>query len=160
MFSALRVGVLIVGAAALGLVPVQGEKFGSPAFAAAKKCPPGKTPVEDIATGKIECEGGDTLDTMTLRPGRRASGAPASPGKPGKPRRPGKPKRPKKASSFGKKNCGLSRWGCEQACQQTYLSSATGTSSTASQRAKVALGSCLRICGAEFACEAKPPQSP
>lgn len=125
------------------------------AGAARRKCPRGTTPVEDFASGKIKCEGGDTLDTTKIRP--RGLRAPGKPGKPGKPRA---PKKAEKAGSEGGGSCGLAKWGCEEACQQTYLSSATGTASGASQRAKVALQSCLRICGKEFHCKAAPPKIP
>jgi hypothetical protein len=141
--------------AAIGLLPASMDYPGARVFAAVKKCPRGTTPVEDIVSGKVACESGDTMDTSAIRPGR-------APGKPKAPRAPRKPKKAKKASSGDPKNCGLSRWGCEEACQQTYLSisSAAGAASKASQRAKVALGSCLRICAKEFKCEAKPPKSP
>ncbi|MEE9256800.1 MAG: hypothetical protein V3V56_06505 [bacterium] len=143
------VALLILGFASVSVVAL------GAAGAAKRKCPRGTTPVEDFASGKIKCEGRDILDTTTLRPrGLRA------PGKPGKPGKPGAPKKPMKAQAAGAGNCGLAKWGCEEACQQTYLSSATGTTSGAAQRAKVALQSCLRVCGKEFHCKATPPKVP
>ena len=144
--------LLILGFASISVVAPGG------AGAAKRKCPRGTTPVEDFASGKIKCEGGDTLDTTKIRP--RGLRAPGKPGKPGKPGAPKKPMKAKKAESAGAGNCGLAKWGCEEACQQTYLSSATGTTSGAAQRAKVALQFCLRVCGKGFPCKATPPKIP
>ncbi len=125
------------------------------------KCPRGSTPVEDIASGKIKCERSDSLDTESI--GTRAeAGAPGQPGAPeapGKPKRPESPETPQKMASEDPA-CGLSHWGCEQSCQKTYLSAATGSSPQASQRAKAALAACLRICGEEFSCPARAPKTP
>ncbi len=125
-----------------------------PSSSAAQKCPPGSTAVEDIATERVTCEGADRLDTRA-RPRR----SPGVPGKPGVPGIPATPASPGKALSVAPPaDCGLARWGCEQACQQTYLASATGSSAGASQRAKVQLGACLRVCKKEFPCEPKAPE--
>ncbi len=139
-------------------LPGGGPASGAPAPGS---CPPGSTPVEDVATGKVICERADSLDTRDL-PARRA-GPPAPPGAPGRPGEPGaprEPEEPKKAPSLSASDCGVSRWGCEQACQQTYLSAAVKPDSDAAQRAKVALGACLRICAREFECEAREPAVP
>jgi len=111
-----RIGVLVLGIAVLGTpFGVQGIWAQS-----SVKCPPGKTAVEDFASGRVQCKGGDTLDTTTLQPKRRKPAAPGA----------------------------------------TYLASATGTTTGASQRAKVVLGSCLRFCKKKFACEPRPPKIP
>ena len=151
-----RIGVLVLGIAVLGTpFGVQGIWAQS-----SVKCPPGKTAVEDFASGRVQCKGGDTLDTTTLQPKRRKPAAPGAPGAPGRPGSLQKPGRPGFASSDGAKSCGISRWGCQEACQRTYLASATGTTTGASQRAKVVLGSCLRFCKKKFACEPRPPKIP
>lgn len=88
-------------------------------------------------------------------PARRV--APASPALRVAPARPlGSPGT---ASGSGK-NCGFKKWGCEEACQQTYLNAAGSSAKGATQRAKVRRGSCQKACNKKFACEAKPPKSP
>lgn len=147
--------------AAIGLLPASMDLPGARVFAAVKKCPKGTIPVEEFPSGKVKCERGDTIDSAATRP-ERAPGKPKSPRAPKKPRKAKKPGKAKKASAGEPQNCGLSRWGCEEASQQTYLaiSAAAGASAKASLRAKAVLGSCLRICSEEFKCEAKPPKSP
>ncbi len=155
-----RIAVRIVLGVALGVILY----FWPSANALAHdpgKCPRGSTPVEDIASGKIKCERGDSLDTRSIG-ARPVAGVPAQPGSPGTP---GKPKRPESPEMSGEKaskdpSCGLAHWGCEQSCQKTYLSTATGSSPQASQRAKAALSACLRICGEEFSCPARAPKTP
>ncbi len=132
----------------------------APAGPSAAKCPPGSKAVEDMASGKVTCEEEDVLDTRSLR--RRSLGKPGVPGRPGvpgQPGRPGRPAAPRRAKCAGaSSDCGLAKWGCEEACRKTYLSTATGAASQSSQRSKVALGACLRVCGEEFACPAKEPE--
>ncbi|MAE06090.1 MAG: hypothetical protein CMH76_07130 [Nitrospinae bacterium] len=101
--------------AAIGLLPASIDYPGARVFAAAKKCPRGTTPVEDIVSGKVACESGDTMDTSDIRPGS-APKKPKAPRAPKKPKKAKKLKKAKKASSQGGRNCGLSRWGCEEAC--------------------------------------------
>lgn len=137
----------LLGAMALTLL------FGVAAWAA--ECPPGATPSEDIATGKVSCRRGDTLDSRS--PNAAPGYAPGRPGKPGSPATPASPGVARSPESLepaaSGEGCGLSRWGCEEACQKTYLISAQGSSGDAPQRAKVALGQCLRACARRFACE-------
>jgi hypothetical protein len=147
MVSVAKIRVLVVMLVFLSFV---GEGVVSPAYAA-EKCKKGETPVEDIGTGKITCEGDDTLDTNTVA--QRPLGRPGKPGLPGKPGSPG-------MSSGSGENCGLKKWGCEEACQQVYLNQAGGSATGASQRAKVRLGSCKKTCDEKFACEANAPKSP
>ena len=130
--------------------------------AGAHECPRGSTAVEDFATGKIICERRDRLDTESIGGKKADSGTPGTPGAPGRPGAPGTPKAPESPKQVTSKdpNCGLSRWGCEQACQKTYLSTATGSSPQAAQRAKVALAACIRICTEEFSCPAEAPKTP
>ena len=139
--SIAKIGVLVV---ILGFLSFVGEGVVSPAYAA-EKCKKGETPVEDIGTGKIACEGDDTLDTNTVA--QRLLGRPGKPGSPG-------------MSSGSGENCGLKKWGCEEVCQQVYLNQAGGSAMGASQRAKVRLGSCKKTCDEKFACEANAPKSP
>jgi hypothetical protein len=155
-----RIAVPIVLAWIAGLVLL----FGPAPIALAHdpgKCPRGSTPVEDIASGKIKCERSDNLDTESIGT-RTEARVPAQPGSPGAP---GKPRRPESPEMSGEKlskdpSCGLSHWGCEQSCQKTYLSAATGSSPQASPRAKAALTACLRICGEEFSCPVRAPKTP
>ena len=145
--SITKIGVLVL---MLGFLSFAGEGVVSQAEAA-KKCKKGETPVEDIGTGKITCEGGDTLDTTTVV--QRPLGRPGKPGSPGRPGSPG-------TTSTSGKSCGLKKWGCEEVCQQAYLSEAGASTTGASQRAKVRRGSCRKVCEKKFDCEAKPPKSP
>lgn len=128
---------------------------------AAASCPKGASSLEDIASGKIDCEKKDQLDTQPL--GEAASGdkaeAPGLPDKPGVPKDPAKPQEPTQMSSPAA-DCGLSRWGCEQSCQKTYLAEAQGTPADSAQRAKAALGACLRVCAQNFSCPAEQPKIP
>jgi hypothetical protein len=136
------------------------------AGAAASKCPLGSTLVEDIATGKLRCEGRDRLDTGSIGSAQGAGesgGNPKNeagiPGTPMTPKEPGTPQKPTQMLSKDS-NCGLSRWGCEESCQKTYLSTATGPSDQASQRARVTLAACLQVCANEFSCPVQPPKTP
>jgi len=122
------------------------------------KCQPGQTPVEEFSTGKVRCEGEDSLDTSTLRHMQRKLVAPASPGVPGRPDTPQRPRQSGIDALEGSKSCGFSRWGCQEVCQSIYLASATSTTTKASHRARVAHGTCLRVCREKFACEPKPPK--
>lgn len=158
MNSFFRISKPIILVWTLGLILLSGPSSIVPVHGAVK-CPRGSTPFEDIASGKIKCERQDRLNTESLGSGAGEPGAPGRPGAPGKPKAPGEPEKPRRVQS-GKSGCGLSRWGCEQSCQQTYLSSATASSPNASQRAKVALGACLRICAEEFACPSRAPKTP
>ncbi len=153
-----RIWKPIILAWVLGLILLSGPDLMVSAHGAAK-CPRGSTPVEDIASGKIKCERRDTLDTEPLGSGAGEPSVPGRPGSPGEPEAPGVPEKPRRVES-GNPECGLSRWGCEESCQKTYLSSATASSPDSAQRAKVALGACLRICGEEFACPALEPKTP
>lgn len=147
MVAISKIGVLVV---MIGFLSFAGEGVVSPAYAA-KKCKKGETPVEDIVTGKISCEGGDTLDTNALE--RRPLGRPGKPGSPGRPDSPG-------MTATAEKSCGLKKWGCEEACQQDYLNEAGSSARGATQRAKMRRSSCQKTCDKKFACEAKPPKSP
>lgn len=147
MVSIAKIGVLVM---MLAFLSSMAGGVVSPAYAA-KKCKKGETLVEGIGTGKITCERGDTMDTTTVE--QRPLGRPGRPGSPGSPDSPG-------MTSTSGKNCGLKKWGCEEVCQQAYLNAAGGSAAGASQRAKVRLGSCRKVCDEKFACESKPPKSP
>lgn len=109
-------------------------------------CPPGSRKVKVFTTGKFRCQRPGSLDTRSLRPRPlRAPGAPEAPRK-----------APAPASAKG--DCGLQRWGCEEACRQTYLNETTASGSPSAQRAKVKFGACLRVCGQQFPCKVKAPQ--
>lgn len=153
MVSITKIGVLVVMLASLSFLSAG---VVSPADAA-KKCRKGGTLVEDIGTGKITCEGGDTMDTTAVE--QRPLGRPGRPGAPGKPDSPGSPDSSGMTSTSGK-SCGLKKWGCEEVCQQAYLNAAVGSAAGASQRAKVRRGSCRKVCDKKFDCESKPPKSP
>lgn len=121
-------------------------------------CPPGSRKVKVFTTGKFRCQRPGSLDTRSLRPRPlRAPGAPKSPAAPEAPPVPEAPRKaPAPASAKG--DCGLQRWGCEEACRQTYLNETTASGSPSAQRAKVKFGACLRVCGQQFPCKVKAPQ--
>ena len=125
----------------------------SPAWGQSE-CPPGSRKVKIFATGEFRCQPTGRLDTRSVQP--RALGSPGTPGSPGAP---GKPAAPREAASpAGEKgDCGLQRWGCEEACRQTYLKEATASSGSV-QRASVKRGACVRVCGQQFPCKVKAPE--
>lgn len=158
MNNHLRIWKPIILAGALGLILLLGPDPIVLTHGAAK-CPPGSTLVEDIVSGKIICERRDSMSTRSLGVGAEEPQAPGRPEAPGKPEAPGAPEEPWWVPSE-KPECELSHWGCQQSCQQTYLSSATDPAPNSAQRAKVILGACIKVCAEEFSCPAHEPETP
>jgi hypothetical protein len=132
--------------------------MGDVALPAPAQCPRGTVAVEDMATGAVKCEREDSLESREIPPPRPPA-APPVPEQPASPPAPGTPRAPVQLPAV-QADCGLSRWGCEESCDKTYLRQSLAPGSAAAQRAKVALGACLRVCGQEFQCEPRPPETP
>ena len=150
-----RVGFL---RAALALALLLGGMRGA-ALSARPECPRGSVAVEDVATGAVKCEREDSLESREVPPPPPPPEAPPEPQAPGAPAAPGAPQAPAQFPA-SQADCGLSRWGCEEACNRTHLTQSLAPGSAAAQRAMVALGACLRVCGQEFQCEPRAPETP
>jgi len=154
-------GSVLVGALLLAALLVGG--MGGDALSARPECPRGTTAVEDVATGAVRCEREDSLDTREAGPAplppAEPPPAPAAPESPGAPAAPGAPQAPRRIPG-AQADCGLARWGCEEACGRKHLAESQAPGSAAAQRAAVAYGACLRVCGQEFQCEPRLPETP
>lgn len=129
------------------------------ALPARVECPRGTVAVEDVATGAVKCEREDSLESREVSPPPRPPAAPPAPEQPTSPPAPGAPPAPLQIPA-SQADCGLSRWGCEEACNRTHLTQSLAPGSAAAQRAMVALGACLRVCAQEFRCEPRAPEVP
>ena len=133
--------------------------FAGAARPAQPQCPSGTVAVEDVASGQVKCEREDAIGSRPSSSPPGFPGAPPAPEQPAAPAAPGAPQAPAQIPS-SQADCGLSRWGCEEACNRTHLAQSLASAAAAAQRAKVELGACLRVCGQEFPCEPRAPEVP